>query len=840
MSIVAPVLRLQVASLYASGDGSTFTGTGGPFGFSPWTSQFGGVVSSAGLAGEPFADTVNNVAAGDEVTFVVAVQNMTAGAAAYGVTLRGLMPAGFAVPTEGLGLSVTDGAGTDLSTSGDLFGAGLQIGAPINGYDPDSGLNVVLLTYSLLASTSLPGPNTDIAVTTNLLSYSGSPGGSNLAGPTPASVHTDVISAAPTPSVVAETDPSAVAKGQTVAFDVSLALPVGTMRSLRLASVLPGGGAFLDMVSTSVVGLGAGLVLGAPQLEADGSVLFGTVTAGAVPGAAAPTAAGDTITLRVVVRADGTASGPATLQTVVSAADPGSPGGVWSATVASSVGVIVPPPPPQLSGLSGGLAATTATNARPFATLSIADGDPNQAATLAITLGDSFMGRLTAGGAGHVDAAGSTFSVSGTLASVQAAARQVVFVPATAGVEAFTVTVVDAVGGVGQDGSTRVSISQPTSPDPLFDPVYYLAHNPDVAAARVDPYMHYMTFGWREGRNPDAFFDTRYYETSNPDVAAAGVNPLQHFEQHGWQEGRQPSLVFSDAWYLEANPDVKAAGVDPLLHYVQFGMTEGRQAVAPGYDGNPGGADPLVDAARIDAQLGATLVVPGAAGQAQASEMYHRGGWQSGLSPDAWFDPAYYLTQNPDVRAAGVDPLAHFEQFGWREGRDPSLLFSDAQYLAANPDVAAAGVDPLLQYVTAGQAAGRASFVVGGVYAADLLVDPAFYDGQLGATLLPPGVLAAEQAAFAYDTGGWQKGLNPDRLFDTDYYLSHNPDVAAAHVNPLMQYESVGWREGRDPSAQFSTTKYLAANPDVAAANMNPLLHYVAFGQSEGRAAYSV
>lgn len=36
------------------------------------------------------------------------------------------------------------------------------------------------------------------------------------------------------------------------------------------------------------------------------------------------------------------------------------------------------------------------------------------------------------------------------------------------------------------------------------------------------------------------------------------------------------------------------------------------------------------------------------------------------------FDASYYLLNNPDVRAADVDPLIHFLKFGWKEGRDPS------------------------------------------------------------------------------------------------------------------------------------------------------------------------
>jgi hypothetical protein len=66
------------------------------------------------------------------------------------------------------------------------------------------------------------------------------------------------------------------------------------------------------------------------------------------------------------------------------------------------------------------------------------------------------------------------------------------------------------------------------------------------------------------------------------------------------------------------------------------------------------------------------------------------------------FDSQYYLERNPDVAAAGVDPLEHFLRYGWREGRDPHPLFQVQYYLASNPDVAAEGVNPLIHYLTTG------------------------------------------------------------------------------------------------------------------------------------------
>ena len=253
----------------------------------------------------------------------------------------------------------------------------------------------------------------------------------------------------------------------------------------------------------------------------------------------------------------------------------------------------------------------------------------------------------------------------------------------------------------------------PLASTALFDGTYYLAHNPDVAAAGFAPLAHFEAFGWTEGRDPSAafsltryldanadvraahlnpllhyvefgqgegrqayavappepeaaLFDAQYYLAHNPDVAAAGVDPFTHFKTSGWAEGRNPSAAFSDSRYLEANADVKAAQIDPLLHYVLFGRAEGRMAFA--VDDAP----PTPEARMFDAQ--------------------------------------FYLAHNPDVAAAHIDPLLHYAQFGWTEGRDPSAAFSTSEYLSHYADVAAAHLDPLAHYAQFGQAEGRQAF----------------------------------------------------------------------------------------------------------------------------------
>ena len=75
----------------------------------------------------------------------------------------------------------------------------------------------------------------------------------------------------------------------------------------------------------------------------------------------------------------------------------------------------------------------------------------------------------------------------------------------------------------------------------LFDPTYYLLHNPDVKDA--NPLSHFIEYGWKEGRNPSQAFDTRFYLATNPDVQKAGGNPLLHYLRFGQTEGRAKNPI---------------------------------------------------------------------------------------------------------------------------------------------------------------------------------------------------------------------------------------------------------------------------------------------------------
>lgn len=76
------------------------------------------------------------------------------------------------------------------------------------------------------------------------------------------------------------------------------------------------------------------------------------------------------------------------------------------------------------------------------------------------------------------------------------------------------------------------------------------------------------------------FFDREYYLERYADIRDAHLDPLVHYIKVGWREGRDPSPLFSTSGYLADNPDVAGVGKQPLLHYLTDGAKEGRRARA--------------------------------------------------------------------------------------------------------------------------------------------------------------------------------------------------------------------------------------------------------------------
>ncbi len=76
----------------------------------------------------------------------------------------------------------------------------------------------------------------------------------------------------------------------------------------------------------------------------------------------------------------------------------------------------------------------------------------------------------------------------------------------------------------------------------LLDPVWYRQNYEDLRDSPIDVARHYLEYGAREGRNPGPLFDTKSYLARNPDVAASGINPLIHYLLLGYKQGVDISM----------------------------------------------------------------------------------------------------------------------------------------------------------------------------------------------------------------------------------------------------------------------------------------------------------
>jgi len=71
----------------------------------------------------------------------------------------------------------------------------------------------------------------------------------------------------------------------------------------------------------------------------------------------------------------------------------------------------------------------------------------------------------------------------------------------------------------------------------LFDPNFYAQNNADIAALNVDPLIHYLESGCREGRDPSADFDTAHYLAQCHALGERPPNALLHYLRVGISRG---------------------------------------------------------------------------------------------------------------------------------------------------------------------------------------------------------------------------------------------------------------------------------------------------------------
>jgi glycosyltransferase involved in cell wall biosynthesis len=257
-----------------------------------------------------------------------------------------------------------------------------------------------------------------------------------------------------------------------------------------------------------------------------------------------------------------------------------------------------------------------------------------------------------------------------------------------------------------------------------FDAVWYLQNNPDVEAAAHDPFVHYLTCGWREMRDPSPVFSTGSYLDLYPDVRDAATHPFRHWVFHGIKEGRlggKKSVSTLDAWEgLSAGEqavliEILSLNSDPSRAMARdHAVSLARRIASGGPEAEHATAS--FNAARYLAnrpELRGTKQVPflhylfADVGEDVLRDVLVARPPAVVQAISEHFDHAWYLYSYPDVEASGHDALIHYMTVGWRERRDPSQDFSTKIYLLRYPDIVEADINPFLHWIGFGKAEGR-------------------------------------------------------------------------------------------------------------------------------------
>lgn len=330
-------------------------------------------------------------------------------------------------------------------------------------------------------------------------------------------------------------------------------------------------------------------------------------------------------------------------------------------------------------------------------------------------------------------------------------------------------------------------------PHPLFDVAYYLKANKKVARDKTNPVVHYIVQGWRKGCNPHPLFNTQYYISNYLAGKVVDINPLTDFIRDGWRQGRNPNEYFDVNYYLKKNSDVRESNENPLVDYISDGWRKFR-------DPSPRFCTAFYLASNSDIRDCNPLVHYLEIGRRQRRKPFPGYRFIDHILKkkkpvNTLFDAQYYLENNPDIKAAKVNPYKHFMAFGWKEGRSPCDAFDVEFYLSHYPDVKKSGENPLVQYIKRGTRQGR-------------YTNPRRYSKAV---------------------------ILESKMFDSHFYLKSNPDVEKAGVDPLAHFVNSGAREARNPNSCFDVYFYQRFYSDVVSNGMNPLAHYYLVGKKERR-----
>ncbi len=388
-----------------------------------------------------------------------------------------------------------------------------------------------------------------------------------------------------------------------------------------------------------------------------------------------------------------------------------------------------------------------------------------------------------------------------------------------------------------------------------FDSGYYKRMNPDVVSANGEPWPHYQSHGWLEGRNPAPWFDSRWYmENQMPGRA----NPLIHFILIGKEKGVPTVPPAGRVGEASATPQTKttgdelpAGGISHLLRHVAHTVAK-RSPISP-----------LSDASLLE---GASLFNceyyekhSGVGGdRRELVRHYLAEGAKEGLWINPEFSEEFYRRHYSSLPErisdlglrAGELPVVHYLRIGKQYGfyPNPQIAHLEIASIAASHrfdrDFYMGCLDRPLKFSSAvmdyafyGHVEGRApsdrfdARFVSELYRSICnmpMYEPVAFCLRNSARAWlfeSPAALEIEAEAIAHSA-----------FFSEEFY-AEAAGIKGKQVSPSQHYATIGLMNMLPASPEFDTGLYLSRYPDVARARINPLLHYDRHGRGEGRSA---
>ena len=325
-------------------------------------------------------------------------------------------------------------------------------------------------------------------------------------------------------------------------------------------------------------------------------------------------------------------------------------------------------------------------------------------------------------------------------------------------------------------------------------------------------YMHFVNFGYKEGRKGTGtntlqnaqtvyagvdyktIYDYNVYTSNNPDVKNAfdgdEYKVLEHFVKNGMREGRKSINTFDLTSYKYANQDLRIAYRNDnekyYRHYMNYGKNEGRKATGVTYITQP------------------------------VTKL-------NGVDYSPVYDYNAYVKAYPDVaRQYKNDDVAVLEYFinsGMAKGDKGNNTFDVNSYKNAYADLRSSYGSDLkkyyMHYINYGKSEGRNKI---------------------------NNINKVQNPITKYN------GVDYKDVYDYDYYISKNADIKNAFGNDdiktLEHFVKYGMNEGRASIASFDLKSYKNANADLRQAYKNDnaryYTHYMNYGKKEGRKATGV